>query len=294
MEFTGERRTVSHGLSGVVTVHEPLSPTKGQVIIVPGWSGPRSGPADILSFLASELAHNSWRAVRVDLPGRGDNDGSMSSSGLDEMIASTFAAALATIEAGKPTVFLGLCSGGNVSLGAVTLRRREAGAPASKGDALADAGVIALSTLPFQPARSENFESTRRWKNIRQYAAKAASPQTWLRLVKGEINLGRVKQNVTTTEKPRSGERNLKDSSRNIERELLGWKGSALFVYGGGDEEAPLAREHYEKLHKAGMGRAGATTFQTIAGANHNYYGRGWRRELAELVLKFVEQTAVK
>jgi hypothetical protein len=42
------------------------------------------------------------------------------------------------------------------------------------------------------------------------------------------------------------------------------------------------------------MGRAGATTFHTISGANHNYYGRGWRRELAELVLKFVEQTAVK
>jgi lipid-binding SYLF domain-containing protein len=46
----------------------------------------------VLVFLASELAHAGWRAVRLDLPGRGDTAGEMASCGLDEMIASAFAA----------------------------------------------------------------------------------------------------------------------------------------------------------------------------------------------------------
>ena len=276
-EFAGERRRVIATADVVATVHEPLSVPRGRVILVPGWSGPRSGPADVLAFLGTELAKNGWTAIRFDIPGRGDADGERGSIGLDEMIAAAISATTAVSANAERTFFLGMCSGGNVSLGATTLAPQ------------LNAGVIALSTLPFQPARSKDFERRRSWKNIKQYAAKAVSPRTWTRLIKGEINLDRVKKNVTATEKPASGERNLKDSSRDIEAELREWKAPALFIYGSGDEEAALARAHFEKLHASGMGAPDATQFHTIEGANHNYYSRNWRRELVELILAFLK-----
>jgi hypothetical protein len=83
-------------------------------------------------------------------------------------------------------ILLGMCSGGNVALGAATLLSRDF--PQIK------TRVIALSTLPFQPARTKAFDQKRRWKNIKQYAKKALSPYTWLRLIRGEINVDRVKK----------------------------------------------------------------------------------------------------
>jgi len=195
------------------------------------------------------------------------------------------AAALAQSPADQ-TFILGLCSGGNVALGAVS----QANPQSAIRNPQCNVGVIAISTLPFQPARSKEFEQKRRWKNIKNYAAKALSPNTWLRLLKGEINVDRVKKNVSASEKPAAGERNLKDSARDIEKELLSWKGPALFIWGSGDEEAALARTHFEKLHQKGMGARDRTHFQTIQGANHNFYSRGWREELCAKILDFIEQ----
>jgi pimeloyl-ACP methyl ester carboxylesterase len=278
--LTSERRRVQLLGQTPLTIHEPLGKSKGRVVLVPGWSGPRSGPADLLVFLASRLAAAGWTAVRLDLPGRGDAAGDFAACDLDAMIAAASAAA----QAQSTAMFLGVCSGANVALGAVTAIRN----PQSE---LCNA-VVALSALPFQSARGAAFEHRRRWKNVKQYAAKLFSPGTWGRLLRGEINLERVKKNVTASEKPAASERNLKDSARDIERELLGWKGPALFVWGGGDEEAPPARAHFEQLHAAGMAAPGRTRFHTIAGANHNFYSRAWREELASMILRFLDGPA--
>ena len=108
-----------------------------------------------------------------------------------------------------------------------------------------------------------------------------------MRLIKGEINVDRVKKNVAATEKPADG-LNLKDSARDIEKELSEWKGAALFVWGGGDEEGSPARAHFEKLHAQGMGSR--ARFHTVPGANHNFYGRAWREELLREILSFLDE----
>lgn len=295
--FGGERREIATTPDGnVLTLHRPADrETCGTVILIPGWSGPRAGPADLLVFLASRLAQAGWLAVRLDLPGRGDSNAEFSSFGLDDMIGA--AASVASEQpGGKRLVLAGICSGSNVALGAVSCDPRSYSTlPTSQSswftrEELGKVGVIALSTLPFQPARTQTFERRRRWKNLKNYASKALSPSTWARLVKGDINLARVKKNVTVSERPASGERNLKDSARDIEKELLDWKGPALFVWGGGDEEAPPARAHFEKLHAAGMGARDHTVFHTIPGANHNFYSKAWREELATLILAFLQK----
>ncbi|HLX62745.1 MAG TPA: alpha/beta hydrolase [Planctomycetota bacterium] len=273
-------------VAGPLTLHRPLnSASKGEVILLPGWSGPRSGPADILVFLASRLAENGWTAVRIDLPGRGDAEGGAAVD-LDAMIAS---AAKAVSELpltpnpspprreGDVRVLIGICSGGNVALGAAPLK-----------ECASFDRVVAISTFPFQPARTRTFDRRRRWKNIKQYARKALSPSTWMRLIRGEVNVARVTKNVAASEKPAEG-RNLKDSARDIENELSVWKGAALFVWGGGDEEAPPARVHFEKLHAVGMGAPGRVRFHTVNGANHNFYGKAWREELLREILEFLD-----
>jgi pimeloyl-ACP methyl ester carboxylesterase len=280
--FPGERREVSIAPGGIaLTLHRPANREAcGTVVLIPGWSGPRAGPADLLAFLASRLAQAGWLAVRLDLPGRGDSAGEFSATGLDDMIAAA-QAATESWPSNRSLTLVGLCSGANAALGTVTIENQKSKIKNA---------VVALSALPFQPARSQTFERRRRWKNLKNYAAKALSPNTWARLVKGDINLARVKKNVTASEQPASGERNLKDSARDIEKELLAWKGPTLFVWGGGDEEAPPARAHFEKLHAAGMGSRDHTVFHTIPGANHNFYNKAWREELATLILTFLQK----
>jgi len=314
-EFTAERREVVTTPGGLVlTVHRPASgAARGSVLLIPGWSGPRSGPADLLAWLAQRIAATGWTAVRMDLPGRGDSRGNFADVDLDDMIESARGVA-ALFQSAGPGFLLGVCSGGNVALGASSVRnppsshaeaqRRGEHLEMKSETASADSaslrenhpqsalrnGVIALSVLPFQPARSNEFEHRRRWKNLKNYASKALSPATWSRLLHGEINLGRVRKNVTTSETSVAGDRNLKDSARDIERELLEWQGPALFVWGGGDEEAPPARAHFEKLHAAGMGSREHTVFHTVGGANHNFYAQAWREELCKLILAFLAE----
>ena len=273
------------------TLHAPQSAVenrKSAILLLPGWSGPRTGPAELLVQLASHLAAQGHTVLRIDLHGRGDSTGRFEDGDLDRMIADG-EAALSWLHQrfngpltptpsppggeGSGIIVGGICSGGNVALGLAALRPNDV------------AGVVALSTLPFQPARSSGFERRRRWKNFKQYAAKSLKPSTWARLIKGEINVDRVKKNLGANEKAAAGERNLKDSARDIEKELLAWKGRALFVWGGGDEEAPAARAHFENLNAAGC--AHAVRFETIPGANHNFYARAWREELTRQIAEF-------
>lgn len=271
-----EVRETIFASSGPITIHRPVAQeSKGEVVLLPGWSGPRSGPADVLVFIASKLAENGWTAIRLDLPGRGDASANAPVN-LDAMIAA--ASEYPVSESAQRKVLLGICSGGNVALGAASL----------KSCASFDS-VIAISTFPFQPARTWLYDYLRRWNNLKRYTVKSLSPSTWLRLIKGDINVGRVKKNIASSEKSATGP-NLKDSARNIERELRNWKGKALFIWGGGDEEAPPAQTHFKKRHAAGMGQKSAVRFHTVPGANHNFYGKAWREELVREILEFLRQ----
>jgi pimeloyl-ACP methyl ester carboxylesterase len=261
------------------TLHCPLpAPARigHAVVLLPGWSGPRTGPAELLTFLARRLSDEQALVLRLDFHGRGDSSGRFLDCDLDRMIRDA-EVGFEFLRSRAPDARLaagGICSGANVALGLASLRPG------------AIAMVLALSALPFQPARTATFERRRRWRNLKQYAARALRPATWMKLLRGEVDLGRVKKHLTVSEKPAAGERNLKDSARDIEKELLAWKGRALFVWGSGDEEGPAAQAHFRKLHAAGC--ASEARFEVIAGANHNFYRLDWREELSALVNGFV------
>lgn len=329
-EFPGERREIVR-LPGndfsLGTLHLPLADAAPRrfLLLLPGWTGPRSGPSDLLVRLAAHLAAGGAAAMkrtaaaagktsnlegledshttegpggadgaggaggivvlRPDFHSRGDSPGDPAHCNLDRMIADAerrlfflkerFPAAEAFVG--------GLCSGANTALGLASLRPKEV------------AGVAALSALPFQQSRDTGYNRRRRLRTLKDYAGKALSPHTWARLWRGEIDLSRVRKNLSAADAEYAaagdGEapatpRNLKDSARDIEAMLLDWKGRALFIWGEGDEEAAPAKKHFEELHAAGM--AGEARFELVAGAEHNFQRREWREAVAGLLTDFL------
>lgn len=93
--FEFERREVlliptERGHSLGATLHLPqsaLENRKSKILLIPGWSGPRTGPAELLVQLAARLAAGGHAVLRIDLHGRGDSTGRFEDGDLDQMIA---------------------------------------------------------------------------------------------------------------------------------------------------------------------------------------------------------------
>ena len=145
--FSGERRTpfflpTENGHRVGATMHWPIAETYARnknskrILLLPGWSGPRSGPADLLVQLASACAREGHVVLRIDLHGRGDATGAFEDGDLDRMIAVAGCGldllkqqtlpvwdvdALSDSNI-SPIVVGGICSGGNVALGLASLR----------------------------------------------------------------------------------------------------------------------------------------------------------------------------
>ena len=112
-------------LRGVLNVPDGAA---AAVVFAHGWSGYRCGPHRMFVNAARRFAEEGIASLRFDFRGRGDSDGDAAATDLDAMIADLLAAAqFVRAEAGIERVFpLGLCSGGNVVLGAAS---RGANAP---------------------------------------------------------------------------------------------------------------------------------------------------------------------
>lgn len=258
-------------------IHRPRGKPAGCAVLVPGWSGPRSGPAGILAETADRLARDiSMLCVRFDIRGRGDSEGSFGETDLDMMIEDAISACrLAMDAAGTDEVAaVGLCSGGNVALGAATLQP-------------SITGVAALSTYPFQPSRGKDMDAARRWRNVKTYAARIFRAETWRKLLRGEIDFGRVRKNIAAADRTDVGGRNPKDSRRDIERAMENYRGRMLFIYGGADEEGGHALSSFRGF----ASRCGLdASFHVVPGANHNFYRAAWREELIGILERFLDR----
>ncbi|NOZ21940.1 MAG: alpha/beta fold hydrolase [Planctomycetes bacterium] len=248
------------------------------VVLVHGWTGCRIGPNRILVHVARRLVEEGMAALRFDLCGRGDSEGDFEANDLDGMVADTCAAIDFVKERLAPEriAIWGLCSGGNVAIGAGTLR--------DDIDLL-----LPCSTLPFQPEQQKMvaIKVKRTGSFAKEYFKKLFRLETWRKLVCGAIHFGMVRKALFGhMAAPEVDGRNPKDSARDIMADFAGYKGKALFIYGGADPEAGEARKHFEEF---GREKGLDLRFHVVEGANHNFSSVEWEKAFADRAMEFLK-----
>ena len=120
-------------------LHLPDQHNDHAVVILHGWGSLRTGPSDILVHLSQALAARGIPSCRFDFTGRGESTGIPDDTTLDTKIDDTITVlqCLRHDHGINRFTLVGLCSGGNVALGALK--------PADG----AVERVIAWSLLPF-------------------------------------------------------------------------------------------------------------------------------------------------
>jgi len=247
------------------------------LVLVHGWGTNRSGPARLLVRMARRAALSSVAALYFDLPGRGESAGEYVSVDIDAMIDATLDAVRYMRERGMQKVLLaGLCSGANIALAAGGLAPNDI------------AGVFAMSALPYQEERSAGLRISRSLHQIKGYVRKAFRLSTWKRLFRGEIDVKGVAKAVSAEDGRGPGDKNLKQSGRDLPGAVSRYPGMKQLVWGEKDPEAAGSRAYFEKLF---AGTSKPADIYIVGGANHNYYGLPAQQEVLTVLDRFIAST---
>ncbi len=273
-----EQPVVFHSGARLVGVlHAPDGEANGAgVVFLHGWTGYRVGPHRIFVEAARRLGAAGYHSVRFDFRGRGDSSGEHEATTLDEMIEDARAARRLLLEQPgvRRTYWCGLCSGGNVALGAASL------------DKQVD-GLILWSTPLFAPFKTGAQEVKRRGIFAADYARKLFRRETWAKLFRGQVHFGLISRILFGRRRNGAAKRNPKDSVRDIMGELRGYRGRALFIYGSRDDEAVGAPEFYRRYCTE---NAIPAAFHTIEGANHSFYSVAWQDQVLGLTQEWLDR----
>lgn len=272
-------------LVGVLSLPESKDAPRAAAVVLHGWGSYRSGPHRMLVELCRRLAAEGLAALRFDLSGRGDSGGDYWETDLDRMVADAGAAAnfLLKRTGARRLVACGLCSGANVALGAASADERFK-------------AVAALSTLPFQKQRRRGQSVRRRRSTLRELFLKALRWDTYRRLLRGEVSVGRILRRLMRGEgglsarvenaSDRTRPRNLKASRRDIQKDLAAFRGRLFFVYGAADAEGVSG---WEEVLRPSLVESGVEHLQVeVAGADHDYHGWGARRQAIDATVRFL------
>jgi len=259
--------------------HRPCADAdrRAGVVFVHGWAGYGIGPHRMFINAARQFTQAGFHCLRIDLRGRGDSPGDKDATDLDGMIGNVLAAARHLRENGADKLYaLGICSGGNVVLGAASL------------DKSFD-GLALWSTPLFAPFKKKTEELRRTGFFLTVYLRKLFRAETWQKLFAGKLNIRLILRILSGkgrgNPKAGSGGRNPKDSLRDVMSDLQGYSGRALFVYGSADDEAAGAPEFYRSFCEE---NAIPAEHHTVEGANHSYYSLEWEREVIDTTLAWL------
>ncbi|MFP4056078.1 MAG: alpha/beta fold hydrolase [Candidatus Brocadiia bacterium] len=260
-------------------LHEPEGQARGAgVVFIHGWSGYRAGPHRMFVEAARRLCAQGYHALRFDLRGRGDSEGQVAATDLDGMVDDARAARRFLLQetAVAATYWLGICSGGNVALGAASLEKDVD-------------GLVLWSTPLFAPQKSRGQEAVRRGMFFVEYARKLFRRETWAKVLRGRVRLGIIARILFGRREPAEGQRDPKDSRRDVMADLRGYRGRALFVYGSKDDEAVGAPGYYRAFcRQEGI----PARFHTVEGANHSYYSVAWTEEVLDRTLAWLAEAS--
>lgn len=262
----------------VGVLYHPEAPVERAIVLLHGWSGYRIGPGRILTEAAHAFSEAGYAALSFDFRGRGESECEVGDASLRTMIADAAAAVpfvLAQTGASKVTL-VGICSGGEVAL----------------GTSLSDPRIDSLA-LWSAPIFSGEFTLARQARRSRKalagYARKLFNPETWRKLLAGELNFrligralsgGRSNEDATVEDKA-------PDTSTQMTA-FEAYRGRLLFIYGGADPEAAPSWEFYQSfLDQTQM----PYDQHEIPGSNHNFYSLAWKSEVIATTLGWLAES---
>ena len=172
--------------------------TEPAILFLHGWAGLRTGPHGLLTHLARNAGQSGFSSLRFDFYGRGDSGHSRSEASLDQMGMDARHALDYVLEATGATkaIVVGICSGGNVGLGALT------------GDPRV-VGFFLMSVYPFGDGDSFGRDLNRTAHHAKGYWQKLWQRQTWKRFLRGDVSLKGVAKTLTGhwMKEPASGQK---------------------------------------------------------------------------------------
>lgn len=239
------------------------------VLMLHGWGGQRVGPQGLLVRISRRLAEAGVNSFRFDFRGRGDSTGQPSATTLDDMINDALAAMdfLGRAHGARTFRLMGICSGGNVAIGAASLQ------PESVDR------IVAGSLLPFMEQKKASSRGRHVARLLGQYAKKALRPGTWVRLIRGEVNVKESGRMLVANPEGDAAERERKRSHRDILADFAAYRGSLHLLYGTQDPDYPssfAAYEAYCREHHIPL------EVYLVEGSNHNFYSVAWSAEVVE------------
>ena len=188
-----ERMVAIHGAHGTVrgVLHLPATAARrGRVLFLHGWSGDRTGPHRMFVHAARMLAAQGYTCLRFDFRGRGDSDGAACEATIASMTADARAAVAwlrAEAPQGGPLVLQAICSGCKVAI--------------NTASAETDVARLALwSAESMGSLRSGATGSRRLLATLRTYARKLLRPETWRKLLRGQVRAGMVSKALVPAE----------------------------------------------------------------------------------------------
>jgi hypothetical protein len=285
-------------LFGVVSEPDSGKQVRDVVVLLNSGTIHHIGPGRLYVSIARDTAAHGMGAVRIDLTGVGDSgvrEGEVvnapyaASAALDVQAAVEYARRRF---AGARVHLMGLCSGAYHGLkGAV------AGADLTS--------VIMVNPLTFfwKPGMSLEYADFEVTKESNRYARSAATLSSWLKLLRGEVDL----QNAARVLSKRFAAR-ARDSGRDLAR-LLGMKldddlaselarvarqGTDMyFVFSASDPGSAMLREQGGRI-VSGLTRKGKLRVAIVDGADHTFTSHWNRDQLVELVMGHLDRHAAQ
>jgi len=250
----------------------PSAPPHAGALFLHGWSGDRTGPHRLFTRFARQLAPRGFLCLRPDFTGRGLSDGEASAasiSGMAENAQTALDALRGRLPPGAPVVVIAICSGCKV---AVTL--------AANNQNLFR--LLLWSPESMGSLRSAATGSRKTWGALAAYTRKLLRPETWKKLLSGNVQAGLVAKALVKHE-TRSAEEALQEDG--TLRKFRTFRNPVLLVFGGSDPDAAGSGRAYARYCRA-FGIPYDT--HTVPHAGHSYYSEVWTDELFDVSLRFL------
>ncbi len=256
-------------------LHGPETPRSTAVIFLHGWGTYRIGPHRIFVEAARRFASDGFTCVRFDFRGRGESEGDLAGTALLDMIDDAKVAAKETrkLQGVSRIVLLGLCSGGEVAVGAA----------ASNPDV---DGLVLLSTpLLGRQASAGRSEEVRKTANsAKSYWQKLFLPATWKKIFEFRVNYGVIFKILFGHLGKKQAGKKMKEAE--LLEEFNEFKGPCIFIYGDKDPDAAASESSYRKTCAKNL----KASFKTIKDANHNFYSAESSQELIGCVSEWLDE----